>query len=138
MARISGVDLPKNKRIEIALTYIYGIGRTSSLAILKKTGIDPGKNVDKLSDEEISLIRKEIDENFKVEGELKTEIAMNIKRLKDIQSYRGFRHIKKLPVRGQRTHTNARAHKGPRPSVGGRKKTSVTAVQAGESTKKSS
>ncbi len=122
MARISGVDLPKNKRIEIALTYIFGIGRTSASEILKRSGVDPAKKADKLSDEEASLIRKEIDKQHKVEGELRTEIAMNIKRLKDIQSYKGFRHIRRLPVRGQRTHTNARTHKGPRPSVGRRKK----------------
>ncbi len=125
MARISGVDLPKNKRIEIALTYIFGIGRTSAANILKKSGVDPAKKSDKLSDEEVSLIRQEIEKQYKVEGELRTEISLNIKRLKDIQSYKGFRHIKNLPVRGQRTHTNARAHKGARPSVGGRKKTTA-------------
>ena len=123
MARISGVDLPKEKRIEAALTYIFGIGFTSSRKILEKAGINPDTRVNKLSDTEVAQIRAVIDASYKVEGELKTEIAMNIKRLKDIQSYRGFRHIKKLPVRGQRTHTNARAHKGPRPSVGGKKRT---------------
>jgi small subunit ribosomal protein S13 len=123
MARISGVDLPKNKQIVIALTYIYGIGKTSALKILKKANIDLDKKVDKLSDDEVSSIRKEIDSQFKVEGDLRTEVAMNIKRLKDIQSYKGFRHIKNLPVHGQRTHTNARTHKGSRPSVGGKKRT---------------
>lgn len=122
MARIAGVDLPKNKRVDIGLTYIYGIGRKTSEDILTRTKIDPAKKVNDLNDEEITLIRKEI-EKHKVEGDLRTEIAMNIKRLKDVQSYKGFRHIKNLPVRGQRTHTNARTHKGPRPAVGGKKKT---------------
>ncbi len=123
MARIAGIDLPKNKNIRVALTYIFGIGITRSDNILEKTKIEPLKKVDKLNDEEITLIRREI-EKFKVEGELRTEVAMNVKRLKDIQSYKGFRHIKNLPVRGQRTHTNARTHKGARPAVGGKKKTS--------------
>ena len=123
MARIAGVDLPKNKRVEIGLTYIYGIGRTRASEILSRTKIDPGKKTQDLNDEEITLIKKEL-EKFKVEGALRTDVAMNIKRLKDIQSYKGFRHIKNLPVRGQRTHTNARTHKGSRPAVGGKKKTS--------------
>ncbi len=122
MARISGVDLPKNKKIFVALTYIFGINTSSAADILSKSNVDPNKNADKLTEEEVNLIRKEIEKGYKVEGELRTEIALNIKRLKDIQSYRGFRHIKNLPVRGQRTHTNARAHKGPRPSVGGKKR----------------
>lgn len=122
MARIAGIDLPKNKRIKIALTYILGIGRTSAAGILNKSKVNPEKKVSELNDEEINLLRKEIEKNFKIEGELRTEVAMNIKRLKDIQCYRGFRHIKNLPVRGQRTHTNARTHKGARPGVGGKKR----------------
>ena len=114
MARIAGVDLPRNKRIEIGLTYIYGIGKTSSRQILKKLNIDPNVKTDQLSDEEVSNIRKAIDDEFKVEGELRTEISMNIKRLMDLGSYRGLRHRKSLPVRGQRTSTNARTRKGPK------------------------
>ena len=114
MARIAGVDLPRNKRIEIGLTYIYGIGRTSSKRILTKLNIDPNIKTDQLSDEEVSNIRKVIDSEYKVEGELRTEISMNIKRLMDLGSYRGLRHRKSLPVRGQRTSTNARTRKGPK------------------------
>jgi len=114
LARIAGVDLPRNKRIEIGLTYIYGIGKTSSRQILKKMNIDPNVKTDQLSDEEVSNIRKAIDDEFKVEGELRTEISMNIKRLMDLGSYRGLRHRKSLPVRGQRTSTNARTRKGPK------------------------
>ncbi len=114
MARIAGVDLPRNKRIEIGLTYIYGIGKTSSQRILTKLNIDPDLKTDQLSDEEVSNIRKEIDSEYKVEGVLRTEISMNIKRLMDLGSYRGLRHRKSLPVRGQRTSTNARTRKGPR------------------------
>ena len=114
MARIAGVDLPRNKRIEIGLTYIYGIGKTSSRQILKKLNIDPNVKTDQLSDEEVSNIRKAIDDAYKVEGELRTEISMNIKRLMDLGSYRGLRHRKSLPVRGQRTSTNARTRKGPK------------------------
>jgi small subunit ribosomal protein S13 len=114
LARIAGVDLPRNKRIEIGLTYIYGIGKTSSKQILKKLNIDPNVKTDQLSDEEVSNIRKAIDDEFKVEGELRTEISMNIKRLMDLGSYRGLRHRKSLPVRGQRTSTNARTRKGPK------------------------
>ena len=114
MARIAGVDLPRNKRIEIGLTYIYGIGKTSSRQILKKLKIDPNLKTDQLSDEEVSNIRKTIDDVYKVEGELRTEISMNIKRLMDLGSYRGLRHRKSLPVRGQRTSTNARTRKGPK------------------------
>ena len=114
MARIAGVDLPRNKRIEIGLTYIYGIGKTSSQRILTKLNIDPDLKTDQLSDEEVSNIRKEIDSEYKVEGILRTEISMNIKRLMDLGSYRGLRHRKSLPVRGQRTSTNARTRKGPR------------------------
>ena len=114
MARIAGVDLPRNKRIEIGLTYIYGIGKTSSRQILKKLNIDPNVKTDQLSDEEVSNIRKAIDDGYKVEGELRTEVSMNIKRLMDLGSYRGLRHRKSLPVRGQRTSTNARTRKGPK------------------------
>ncbi len=114
MARIAGVDLPRNKRIEIGLTYIYGIGKTSSRQILAKLNIDPNLKTDQLSDEEVSNIRKAIDDQYMVEGELRTEISMNIKRLMDLGSYRGLRHRKSLPVRGQRTSTNARTRKGPK------------------------
>lgn len=114
MARIAGVDLPRNKRIEIGLTYIYGIGRTSSRRILQKLNIDLDLKTDQLTDDQISNIRKVIDDAFKVEGELRTEISMNIKRLMDLGSYRGLRHRKSLPVRGQRTSTNARTRKGPK------------------------
>jgi small subunit ribosomal protein S13 len=114
LARIAGVDLPRNKRIEIGLTYIYGIGKTSSRQILAKLNIDPNLKTDQLSDEEVSNIRKAIDDQYMVEGELRTEISMNIKRLMDLGSYRGLRHRKSLPVRGQRTSTNARTRKGPK------------------------
>ncbi len=114
MARIAGVDLPRNKRIEIGLTYIYGIGRTSSRRILQKLDIDLDLKTDHLTEDQISNIRKAIDDQYKVEGELRTEISMNIKRLMDLGSYRGLRHRKSLPVRGQRTSTNARTRKGPK------------------------
>lgn len=114
MARIAGVDLPRRKRIEIGLTYIYGIGRSTSQRILDKLGIDPGISTDDLSEVEINNIRKLIDSEYKVEGELRTEISMNIKRLMDLGCYRGLRHRRGLPVRGQRTCTNARTRKGPR------------------------
>ena len=114
MARIAGVDLPRRKRIEIALTYIYGIGRSTSQKILSALDIDPGMNADDLTEAQITNIRKMIDSHFKVEGELRSEVAMNIKRLMDLGSYRGLRHRKSLPVRGQRTSTNARTRKGPR------------------------
>ncbi len=117
MARIAGVDLPRRKRIEIGLTYIYGIGRTSSNRILGKLGIDPGISTDDLSDAEINSIRKVIDNEYKVEGELRTDISMNIKRLMDLGCYRGLRHRRSLPVRGQRTSTNARTRKGPKRSA---------------------
>ncbi len=126
MARIAGIDLPKDKRVEIALTYIFGIGRKRAQKILEETGVNPGKKVRDLTEEDVAKLRNEIEKKYKVEGELRTEIAMNIKRLKDIGSYRGWRHIKNLPVRGQRTHTNARTHKGPRPAVGGKKKKSTS------------
>jgi small subunit ribosomal protein S13 len=114
LARIAGVDLPRNKRIEIGLTYIYGIGKTSSRRILTKLKIDPDLKTDQLSDEEVSNIRKEIDSEYKVEGVLRTDVSMNIKRLMDLGAYRGLRHRKSLPVRGQRTSTNARTRKGPK------------------------
>ncbi len=117
MARIAGVDLPKHKRIEVALTYIYGIGHTVSKRILAKTGIDSDTKADLLSESEISSIRKVIDSECKVEGELRTEVSMNIKRLMDLGAYRGLRHRKSLPVRGQRTSTNARTRKGPKRSA---------------------
>lgn len=121
MARIAGVDLPRNKRIEIALTYIYGIGRSRSRQILEATGVDPDRRSDDLTDEEINRLRREIENSYKVEGALRTERSMNIKRLMDIGCYRGIRHRRGLPVRGQRTRTNARTHKGPRKSVAGKK-----------------
>ncbi len=117
MARIAGVDLPRKKRIEIGLTYIYGIGKTSSQRILSGLSIDPNTNTDDLTEEQINNIRKAIDNDFAVEGELRTEISMNIKRLMDLGCYRGLRHRKSLPVRGQRTSTNARTRKGPKRSA---------------------
>jgi small subunit ribosomal protein S13 len=114
LARIAGVDLPRNKRIEVGLTYIYGIGRTSSRRILEKLGIDLDLKTDHLTEDQISNIRKVIDDEYKVEGELRTQVSMNIKRLMDLGSYRGLRHRKSLPVRGQRTSTNARTRKGPK------------------------
>jgi small subunit ribosomal protein S13 len=114
LARIAGVDLPRNKRIEIGLTYIYGIGRTSSRRILQKLNIDLDLKTDNLTEDQISNIRKVIDAEYKVEGELRTQVSMNIKRLMDLGSYRGLRHRKSLPVRGQRTSTNARTRKGPK------------------------
>lgn len=122
MARIAGVDLPKNKRLDIALTYIYGIGKATALQILDATGVDWTKNSDDLTPEEVNTIRKEIETTHKVEGDLRREVTANIKRLMDIGCYRGLRHRKGLPVRGQRSHTNARTRKGPRRSVMGKKK----------------
>ncbi len=114
MARIAGVDLPRNKRIEIGLTYIYGVGRSTSRKILAKLDIDPNLKTDALTESQINSIRKVLDSEVKVEGELRSEVSMNIKRLMDLGCYRGLRHRKSLPVRGQRTHTNARTRKGPR------------------------
>jgi small subunit ribosomal protein S13 len=114
LARIAGVDLPKQKRVEIALTYIYGIGRSTSIEILSKIGLDPNTRSDDLTESQINDIRKVIDGEYKVEGELRSEVAMNIKRLMDLGCYRGLRHRKGLPVRGQRTSTNARTRKGPK------------------------
>ena len=122
MARIAGVDLPRNKRMEIALTYIYGIGRTKALVVLNAARVDPAKKSDELTDAEINSIRGAIDANAKVEGDLRREVAMNIKRLMDLGCYRGVRHRKGLPVHGQRTHTNARTRKGPRVAIAGKKK----------------
>lgn len=122
MARIAGIDLPKNKRIEIGLTYIYGIGLNTSRAILEQTGINPDMRVNDLDEDDIAKIRSNIDDNYKVEGTLRAELNMNIKRLMDIGSYRGYRHRRKLPLRGQRTRTNARTLKGPRAQIGAKKK----------------
>jgi len=122
VARIAGVDLPKNKRMEIALTYIYGIGRTKSNEILRGAGVSPDTKTDQLADSEITSIRNIIDREVKVEGDLRREISMSIKRLMDVGTYRGLRHRKGLPVRGQRTSTNARTRKGPRRSISGKKK----------------
>ena len=122
MARIAGVDLPREKRIEIGLTYIYGIGRVSAGKILEAAGVNPDTRVRDLTDEEVSKIRDVMDENYTVEGDLRREIALNIKRLQEIGCYRGIRHRKGLPVRGQRTKTNARTRKGPRKTVANKKK----------------
>lgn len=122
MARISGVDLPSNKRVEVALTYIFGIGPASSKKIIGETGVNPDTRVKDLTDEEISDLRKVIEKNFKVEGDLRTEVAMNIKRLMDIGCYRGIRHRRGLPVRGQNTKNNARTRKGNRKAAPGKKK----------------
>ena len=118
MARVAGIDLPKNKRIEIALTYIYGIGRTSVNRILSMTNVSPDTRVKDLTEEEVGKLNAVVSKEYKVEGDLRTEIAQNIKRLIDIGSYRGLRHRRGLPVRGQRTHSNARTRKGPRKTVG--------------------
>ncbi|MBI3587365.1 MAG: 30S ribosomal protein S13 [Ignavibacteriales bacterium] len=123
MARIAGVDLPKNKRSEIGLTYIFGIGRTTAQKILTKAGIDWSKRVGELNDEEVASIRSIIQSDYKVEGAMRSDVQMNIKRLMDIGCYRGLRHRKGLPVRGQRTRTNARTRKGRRKTVAGKKKT---------------
>ena len=122
MARIAGVDLPNDKRVEIGLTYIYGIGLTLSKKILDKCGINPDTRVKDLTDDEVSTIRQELESSYKIEGDLRREIAMNIKRLTEIGCYRGRRHRTGLPVRGQRTKTNARTRKGPKRSMAGRKK----------------
>ncbi len=122
MARIAGIDLPKNKRIEIALTYIYGIGRTTAKNILAAINVDGSTRTDKLTESEVGKLREEIDKNVKVEGDLRREISMNIKRLMDLGCYRGLRHRKGLPCRGQRTKTNARTRKGPARTVAGKKK----------------
>jgi small subunit ribosomal protein S13 len=122
MARIAGVDLPREKRVETALTYIFGVGDSVSKQILENSAINPDTRVRDLTDEEVARLRQVIDRSVKVEGALRTEIAMNIKRLMDIGSYRGVRHRRGLPLRGQRTHTNARTKKGPRRAIAGKKK----------------
>jgi small subunit ribosomal protein S13 len=122
MARIAGVDLPRNKRIEIGLTYIFGIGLPTAQRILQTTGVNPDRRVHELNDDEVNKLRRMIEAQYKVEGALRTETSMNIKRLMDIGCYRGLRHRKGLPVRGQRTHTNARTHKGKRVAIAGKKK----------------
>ena len=122
MARIAGVDLPKNKRMDIALTYIFGIGRTTALRILETTGVDWTKNSDALTSEETNNIRKELEANYKVEGDLRREVTASIKRLMDIGCYRGLRHRRGLPVRGQNTKQNARTRKGPKKQAAGKKK----------------
>ena len=122
MARIAGVDLPRNKRIEVGLTYIYGIGLPTAQKILETAGVNPDRRVQELNDDEVNRLRRIIENQHKVEGALRTEISMNIKRLMDIGSYRGLRHRKGLPVRGQRTHTNARTRKGPAKPIAGKKK----------------
>ena len=121
MARIAGVDLPRNKRMEIALTYVFGIGRSAALKICAEAQIDPGRKTDDLTDEEGSRIRRVLDAGYKVEGDLRRDVAANIKRLVDLGCYRGGRHRRNLPVRGQRTHTNARTRKGPRRAIQGKK-----------------
>jgi small subunit ribosomal protein S13 len=122
MARIAGVDLPREKRVEVGLTYIYGIGRSTSRMILAETGVDPNTKVRDLAEGEVGEIRSYLDQNVQVEGDLRREENQNIRRLIDIGTYRGIRHRRGLPVRGQRTKTNARQRKGPKPSIGGRKK----------------
>jgi small subunit ribosomal protein S13 len=122
MARIAGVDLPRDKKVEIGLTYIYGIGRHAAQDIIQKAGIDANLRIRDLTDADVNKIRGVIERDHKVEGALRTEVAMNIKRLMDIGSYRGIRHRRGLPVRGQRTHTNARTKKGPRRAIAGKKK----------------
>jgi small subunit ribosomal protein S13 len=125
LARIAGVDLPKMKKINIALTYIFGIGHTTSKLVLSEAGVDPTVKVKDLTEDQVAKIREVIDRSVKVEGDLRKEVAMNIKRLMDLGTYRGLRHRKGLPARGQRTHTNARTRKGPRKSVVGKKREKV-------------
>ena len=122
MARIAGIDLPRNKRIEVALTYIYGVGRSTSRQILSKSGVDYNTRSDNLTEDEVAKIRKVIDSEYQVEGDLRREVTMNVKRLMDLGCYRGLRHRRGLPVRGQKTKTNARTRKGPRKTVAGKKK----------------
>lgn len=122
MARISGVDLPRDKRVEIGLTYIYGIGRPTSLEILAKAGVNPDTRIKDLTEDEAGIIRKIIDSEYVVEGDLRREVSLNIKRLMEIGCYRGIRHRRGLPVRGQKTKTNARTRKGPKKTVGRKKK----------------
>ncbi len=122
MARIAGVDLPNSKRVEVALTYIYGIGSTRAKEIVERSGVDPDTRVHKLTDEEIARLRTIIESAYKIEGELRAEVSLNVKRLIDIGAYRGLRHRKGMPVRGQRTRTNARTRKGKKKTVAGKKK----------------
>lgn len=122
MARIAGVDLPRDKRVEVALTYIFGIGRSTSKKILEQAGLNPDTRVRDLTEDEVSKLREYIDKNIKVEGDLRREVALNIKRLIEIGSYRGIRHRRSLPVRGQRSKTNARTRKGPRRTIANKKK----------------
>ncbi|MDF2775788.1 MAG: ribosomal protein [Geminicoccaceae bacterium] len=122
MARIAGVDLPREKKVEVGLTYIFGIGRSTARRILDTTGVSPDLRVRDLNDADVNKLRQAIERDYRVEGALRTEVAMNIKRLMDIGSYRGIRHRRGLPVRGQRTHTNARTKKGPRRAIAGKKK----------------
>jgi len=122
MARLSGVDLPREKRVEVGLTYIYGIGLKTSQHLLAETGISPDTRVRDLTDDEVNRLREIIDRDYRVEGDLRREVAMNIKRLMDIGSYRGLRHRRGMPVRGQRTRTNARTRRGPKRAIGGRRK----------------
>ena len=122
MARISGVDLPRDKKVEVGLTYIFGIGRHNATDIMQKANIDGAMRIRDLTDADVNRLRQVIERDYKVEGALRTEVAMNIKRLMDIGSYRGIRHRRGLPVRGQRTHTNARTKKGPRRAIAGKKK----------------
>ena len=122
MARIAGIDLPRDKRVVIGLTYIYGIGKKTSSKILEATGISEDTRIKDLTEEEVNLLRKEIDANYTAEGDLRREVSLNIKRLRDIRCYRGLRHMKGLPVRGQKTKTNARTRKGPKRTVGRKKK----------------
>ena len=122
MARIAGVDLPREKKVEIGLTYIYGIGRAIARRIIEQTGVNPAQRIKDLNDADVNKLRQAIEKDVRVEGALRTEVAMNIKRLMDIGSYRGIRHRRGLPVRGQRTHTNARTKKGPRRAIAGKKK----------------
>ena len=122
MARIAGVDLPREKKVEVGLTYIYGIGRAIARRIIETTGVNPAQRIKDLNDADVNKLRQAIEKDVRVEGALRTEVAMNIKRLMDIGSYRGIRHRRGLPVRGQRTHTNARTKKGPRRAIAGKKK----------------
>ncbi len=126
MARIAGVDLPRNKRIEVALTYLYGIGRSTSRSVLTKLGLSMDTKTDQLTEEELGRLRDHIEKNFPIEGELRRTVTLNIKRLMDLGVYRGIRHRKSLPVRGQRTHTNSRTRKGPRKTVAVRKQLKVS------------
>ena len=125
MARIAGVDLPRNKRVEVGLTYIFGVGRARAMHILKTVNVDPNKKTDQLAEDEVGKIKDYIEKNVPVEGELRRIISTNVKRLMDLQTYRGLRHRRSLPVRGQRTHTNARTRKGPRKTVAVRKQLKV-------------